>query len=88
MTSEVTEQSTVALLIKEAGVAVVELDCPMKIDRFSRFLIDEVTTMLGFFGQSGSCFRAIVVVNVAVPRRVGISNLLLHCPSRRCCDGS
>jgi hypothetical protein len=37
MTSEVTEQSTVALSIKESGVAVIELDHPMKALVFRGF---------------------------------------------------
>jgi len=63
MESEAAEPSPVKLSIREAGVAVVELNRPMKRNSLSQHLIDELTGVLRRLDQN-SAIRAIVLTSV------------------------
>jgi enoyl-CoA hydratase len=63
MNSEVAEPSTVVLSIREAVVAVVELNRPMKRNSLSQRLINELTGVLRRLDQDPA-IRAIVLTSV------------------------
>jgi enoyl-CoA hydratase len=63
MSSEAAEPSTVLMSIREAGVAVVELNRPKKGNCLSQRMIDELTGVLRRLDQDAA-IRAVVLTSV------------------------
>lgn len=73
MNSEAAEPSTVVLSIRAAGVAVVELNRPLKRNSLSQRLIDELTGVLRRLDQDPAT-RAIVLTSVESSPFCGMSS--------------
>jgi enoyl-CoA hydratase len=82
MTSEAAEPSTVVLSIRATGVALVELNRPLKCNSLSQRLIDELTGVLRRLDQDPNT-RAIVLTSVDNSPFCGMSSASPGCTKQR-----